>query len=121
MATTITETKGLSGNNVRLLQWTLGQGETGDWAEKSGWSDAQVEYQLTGTAPTSIAMQGSLEKGTPTVGQTLRDSFENTLSLAANTLRQIHEDCEQIRPVVTGGDGTTSVVIIVRLTRVGRG
>lgn len=121
MATTVTETKGLNKANVRLLQWTLGQGETGDWASRSGWSDAQVEYQITGTAPTSIAMQGSLQSGTPTVGQTLRDSFENTLSLATNTLRQIHEDCEQIRPVVTGGDGTTSVVIIVRLTRVGRG
>lgn len=122
MATTLTIVKGLDKGNTQLLQWlTLAQGETGDTAQCSGFSDKQFSFVITGTAPTSIVIEGTLETGSSPTFHTLRDSFENTLSLAANTLRQIHESCEQIRPRMTGGDGTTSVAVIIHIERVGRG
>lgn len=73
--------------------------------------------QLSGTAGVGGAgtIQGTLEPGTPIYG-TLHspDSVAWTFVAADvtnNVIKQVLEDCYQIRPLMTGGDGSTSVTI----------
>ena len=96
-----------SSDQCAIISWTLAAGETGDAVEHANLSDRTVEFGGTfGTA--TVEMRGSVA-GT-TYG-TLTEPQGNPLSKTAYAIEAIAEVTRYIRPVVTGGNGTTAIVV----------
>jgi hypothetical protein len=90
--------------------WTgLLQSETGDSVSMPGAADRTV--QAIGTfGGTSIAFQGSLEK-TPTNWFPLTDLQGNAITFTSAGGELVTEMTTHIRPVLTGGDGSTTITV----------
>lgn len=100
-------------NAVPAYQWTLSQaaGTTGTALGGPGFADRSVQVEVSGTAPTSVVIQGSNDGVN---WHTLHDPFSNQLSFTTfGQLAQVTEITMFIRPVYAGGDGTTSVVVTI--------
>lgn len=71
--------------------------------------------QITGTFGTggSVTMQGSNDDGV--TWATLTDPLGNNLTFTAAGMKQITELPQYIRPLVTAGDGTTSLNVYLHM------
>lgn len=114
---TVNETAVHEGGVVHIFTWTplTNVNVDGRWRYIASYTDASVEMFGTFGGAT-VGFQGSnAPRGTtPTVGITIRDTGKVILEFTVNDLRQILEGVSQIRPLLTGGDGTTSVTVRVR-------
>lgn len=84
----------------------------------------QVSGTPGGVDPVVIIQGTNVFTGTPAWG-TLTDASDNALSFAtadvtANKIETILQNCYQIRPNVTAGDGTTSVTVRLLISTIAR-
>jgi hypothetical protein len=92
--------------------WTpLLSGDTGSWMQLAGLPDRTLE--VTGTfGGAAVTMQGTnqVDPNTgPLSGSGLTDQGASAISLTAAGVKLIAEATRWVRPVVTGGDGSTSL------------
>jgi hypothetical protein len=110
---TITVPQGM--NNIKRVQWAaLANGETGDFIgpDLAPWSDRSV--QVAGTFGTSGSVQW--EGSNDGVNWALLNAPQGTsLTWTAAAIKQVLEGALYMRPRVTAGDGTTSLIITVQL------
>ena len=94
----------------RIATWTpLALNDDGSWVEFVQQADRSI--QVSGTfGGATVTIQGSNEPS-PTSGPTLTDLGGTSLSFTSAGLRSIAEGARQVRPVVTGGDGTTAITV----------
>lgn len=89
----------------------------GAWLMVGQYADISMHiYGTYGTA--TLVIQGSNEFGTPASPATLTDQSDNALSFTSasgNKVETIMQSALQIRPVVTGADGTTSLTVALKL------
>lgn len=107
------------GSSAERLIWTgLLNGDDG--TPYGGMLDAIRNIQITGTFGVggTVVLEGTLE-ATPTNYQTLNDLQGNALTFTSGTNRieQVQEGILTIRPRVTAGDGTTSLIVTVMQAR----
>jgi hypothetical protein len=106
----------------RHVAWTLAQGEAGDWIRYTEFADKSV--QVGGTfGGASVSIHGSNDLTSPTNTNVLRNPFtSDAITRIAASLDHIAEMPLWIRPVVTGGDGTTAIVVnlVIRRGRTGK-
>ena len=90
----------------------------GRWYFCGRYTDSSV--QISGTwGGATVVVQGTNEVGTPADPLTLtsaNDTDSLSFTGAGRRLRQILETVNQIRPLLSGGDGTTSLTVRVKLT-----
>jgi hypothetical protein len=97
--------------DVFLTVWgAMGQGDTAAPFEGSGAADRSVQIEGTFGAGGSIAIQGSNDGANY---RNLTNAMSgNTLSgLSSVGIVQVAEVTRYIKPVLSGGDNTTSVVV----------
>ncbi len=75
---------------------------------------ADISVQVLGTfgAGGTVAIEGC-NQATPATWATLNDPQGNALTVTGAKIEQILEMPRWIRPNVTGGDGTTSLTVVV--------
>jgi hypothetical protein len=100
------------------MQVTWSAMKAGDTARPlaySQWADRSVQAEGTFGAAT-VTLQGSNSGNTYVA---LSDPLGNTLSLTSAGIKQVMEVTGYVKPVLTGGDGTTSITItaVVRRTQ----
>jgi hypothetical protein len=110
------------GHQIMLVTWpSLASGETGvaffDVPKLAAFSDRSV--QISGTLGGGTVTIEGANSVAGTTFNTLNDPALNALTSLGATLKQILECSVQIRPRVTGGDGTTA--ISVGLLVIGKG
>ena len=73
------------------------------------------EVQVLGTfgAGGSVRIEGSLDGGTTWAA--LNDVQGNALNVAAAAIERVQESTARVRPLVTAGDGTTSLTVVMVL------
>jgi len=78
---------------------------------------ADKSVQVTGTfgAAGSVSIQGSNDGGTTFA--TMNDANGNALTFTSGAIKQITENPEQIQPIVTAGDGTTSLNVYLYMRK----
>jgi hypothetical protein len=122
MATRVKAKVTVLADGVRIIEWAgLLNTDDGEWSVVPFPGDKCVHAYGTFGAGGTVTIQGTNETGAPAQGQTLHDPAAAVLTLtdaAGARLKQCLESPYQIRPVVTAGDGTTSLT--VRLCVVGR-
>ena len=97
------------GNNVVTFTWAgITAGSTMKAVSGPGWVDRSIQVEGTFSAASTITAQGSNDS---TNFHTLHDPFSNLISFAAAGLTQIIEVTNNFKPVLTGGDGTTSLTV----------
>ena len=117
MATTYTvESVGRS-SSVLIVTWgALAQGETGDPISVGYLTDATV--QIYGTFTTaSIAIEGSNDTTSGTAQWDTLSEPDGTLisGITSRDIAQILESPHKYRPSVTGGNGSTVLVVKLKL------
>jgi hypothetical protein len=92
------------------VQWTgIQQGDTCDPYEGlSEFGDRSVQF--SGTFAATIALAGSNDGAN---FETLTDPLGVSISSTSADLKQIMEFTHSIKPVLTGGDGTTDIDVTV--------
>lgn len=102
-------------DKVDIVQWTgLLNADTGEPAELPGYADRTVQVTGTFGAGGTIIIEGSVD-GTNYV--VLTDPQGNAISKTAAFLEAISEAVRYIRPRVSAGDGTTSLVCSILFRR----
>jgi hypothetical protein len=99
--------------HVLIMEWaSLGVGDDGDWMLLSHYADKNVHvYGTFGGA--TVTLQGSNED-TPANPASLRDPDKVALALSSSApMEQVLENPLRVRPVVTGGAGTSLTVRLV--------
>ena len=94
-----------------IVEWLLGQGDDGTPFYGAKYNDKSVEISGTFAAGT-VAIQGSDRPLVTAVDDwnVLNDPQGNALTgVAAAKIEQLLENTARIRPVVTGGGGTTAI------------
>ena len=76
--------------------------------------DKTVQVQGTFGAGGTVVLQGTLDNVN---WFTLRDPSGNLLSFTSSNLRAILEATMSVRPLVTGGDGSTSLTVLVLIRK----
>ena len=108
---TVAKQPTIAWDKVDIVQWTgLLNGDDGGPAELPGYADRTVQVTGTFGAGGTIVIEGSVD-GINYV--TLTDPQGNALSKTAAFLEAISEAVRYIRPRVTAGDGTTSLVCTI--------
>jgi hypothetical protein len=99
---------------TNIFTWAaLAQGETGDLVEFPSYVDRT--FQVTGTfGGATVVFEGSNDGSTYF---TLSDPQGNQLSLTTAGLKQVEEITRYARPRVIGGDGTTSLAVVLLARR----
>ncbi len=93
---------------VVLVVWTgLLNGDDGAPVELPGYPDASVEFGGTFSTNGTILMEGS---NAGSAYATLTDPQGNNISKTAAGVEQIQELMRYLRPRVSNGDGSTSLV-----------
>lgn len=96
---------------VSTTTWTgLLNGDTGLPESPGRLSDRSVQVRGTFGAGGSVTIQGSNDNS---IWATLRDPAGVALTFTAADIKQILESVNYIRPNVTAGDGTTSIIVIL--------
>ena len=106
---------GNGNNNVKSVVWpTMVNGDTGNplGPDAALWSEQSV--QVTGTFGTggTVVIEGSNDGNN---WFTLNNWQGSALSFTTAGLKRIAEGCLYIRPHVTGGDGTTAIVVALMM------
>src|SRR3990170_6811827 len=97
----------------RILRttWTgLANGETGLVVDYPEWADRNIQVYGTFGAGGSIKIEGSNNNST---WATLTDMSGVALVFTAAGIRMVQENVMFVRPVITAGDGTTSLNIVI--------
>lgn len=111
MATTLTETQLTVG--AKLARWaSLVNLDNGDAFLAPDFPDKSVVVRGTFSGAT-VTLVGANVEGTPPAAawQTLNDPQGNALTFTSARIEQLLENPYQIRPQVTGGDGTTALLV----------
>lgn len=91
------------------VAWTLAQGDDGAPVSYAEFSDRSIAF--TGTfGGASVSLQGSNDLTSPTNWFALTDYQGNSISKSSSALEGVEEPTVWVRPLVTGGDGTTAIV-----------
>lgn len=111
--------KTLHNSNTKVVTFTdLKQGSTdagtGDAFGLEEWGDRAAQAIVTGTAPTRVDIEGSQNN---TNFARLRDVNDTDIDLKDGRIYAIQEVPLYTRAKVTGGDGTTNVVVIISASR----
>jgi len=111
----ITNLKAWGDRFVHLILWeTMGDDDTGRAIQMPGSSDRSV--QISGTFNTAtVVLQGSNDNVT---WFTLTDPQGNAISKTAGALEMISELTRYIRPVTSGGGGSTDIDVTVLVKKV---
>ena len=110
---------------VRIIKWTLlDLDDSGAPYFAPQYSSKVIQWTGTPGVGGAGKIQGSMEPGTPVWG-TLHnpqgaDASVVAADITANLIVQMLEDCYQIRPFMTGGDGTTNVTVYLMVTTTAR-
>lgn len=105
------------GDRTEIVTWAgLLNTDDGSPYERVDFPDRSVQVSGTFGTGGTVVIQGT---NNGTAWHTLTDPQGNALSFTAAGLEQVQELTRQIRPLVTGGDGTTNLVVTM-LTRGGR-
>lgn len=95
-------------SNVRLVTWTgLLNGDDGSPFEAYDFGDQSIQFGGTFGTGGTIVWEGSNDGVTYF---TLTDVQTTAISKTAAALEQVTEATRYVRPRVTGGDGSTSLV-----------
>lgn len=101
--------------NVDVVVWSgLLNGDDGQPLEAIDFSDASIQVGGTFGAGGTIVLEGSNDGVTYF---TLTDAQAAAISKSAAALEQLAEVCRYIKPHVTAGDGTTSLVATLYMRR----
>lgn len=91
--------------------WTdLANGQTGDSSSLSGFADKTVQVSGTFGVGGSVTIQGSNDGAN---WNTLTDPLGNDLIFTAAEIAVIAQNPLHVRPIVTAGDGTTAIDVVV--------
>jgi len=104
-----------AGYDVRLAAWAgLLNGDDGSPFGSSDYSDRSVQVTGTFGATGSVSIEGSND-GVNYVG--LTDPQGNAIAITEAKIEQVSELTRYIRPRVTAGDGTTTLVVTLLARR----
>src|SRR3990172_8359626 len=107
-----TDTTGwLRARQVKLVWSGLLNTDSGDWVDLGALSDKTMQVLGTFGVGGTLVIQGSNDGGT--TAATLTDEQGTALSFTAAGMKLILQNPEKIRPLVTGGDETTDLTVIV--------
>lgn len=112
MATTVTEQSHPHRGTVRIYEWNIEDGETGDPIVVPVHADVTVQMSGTFDGGT-VTLQGALDSGSSPVWATLTDPAGNDVSLTAAGIRTVMENTYKLRPTETGGGTSLAVKIVV--------
>lgn len=102
---------------IRVIKWTLANGDVGVGYEAPQYGSKAVQVSGTPGAGGALKIEGTLAPpGQTAVYGTVNKPAGTPLTFAAadvtaNALFEILEDCYIVRPSVTAGDGTTSIIV----------
>lgn len=100
---------------VKLVTWTgLLNGDDGSPAQWCDYADRCVQVSGTFGTGGSVTVQGSNDG---TTWATLVDPQGNNLTFTAAKIEQALELPRYVRPIVTAGDGTTSLTVTILMRR----
>ena len=106
------------GEAAWIVSWTgLLNGDTGSAYEMPSAADRSVEFTGTFGAGGSISLKGSNLTAGGTGSNILTDPQSNAITKTAAGLEQVQEITRYMWPHVTAGDGTTSLVATMLVTR----
>jgi hypothetical protein len=121
MATTTVRTGSISipvgpeGTLYPTLVWSsLDESDKGSWLQVPGLVDS---IGVTGTfGGASVALHGTnaASPADSDAGVALKDSAGVTIAITSAAIKQILEHPSYVKPVLTGGDGTTALEVVVR-------
>lgn len=98
----------INANKMAVLLWTLGNADTGVASDMFRWADRTV--QVSGTfGGATIVIEGSNDK---TTWFTLNDNAGLPLSFTAAGMKLMLENPIYVRPVSSGGTGTSVAISI---------
>ena len=105
-----------------IITWAgLGNGDTGSPYKAPNYPDKCVQVTSVFGVGGTIQIEGTNDTGGSPVYNVLKAPDSNTLGFPAAAIEQILENSFLIRPRVTAGDGSTSLVVKMVATTVGRG
>lgn len=102
-------------NNIKRVQWAaLVNGDAGDaiGPDLAAWSDRSIQVAGTFGASGNVLWEGSNDG---TNWATLNAPQGTALAWTAAAIKQVLEGALFMRPRVTAGDGTTSLIVTVQL------
>lgn len=100
-----------NGEKAHVVTWSaLANGDDGSAIELFGSSDRSIQVTGTFGAGGSVRLQGSNDGSN---WAALTDPQGNDLNITSAKIEAITEITRYIRPLVTAGDGTTSLVVTV--------
>ena len=115
----IKQPTGAQYDGISVYQWTLAAGDTAtplslpNNLERSIQIDANPSGGAWGGA--TVAIKGTLDPSLPF--QTLHDHTGVGLTASAAKIDYVAEAARLIRPEISGGDVTTSIVVLILLKR----
>lgn len=109
MATVIHTVPTRAGRRAQIILWEAltTTNLDGDWVETLMLSDMTVQVLGSFTGTPTLTMQGSNDGGTTAVTLTDPAAVDITFSAAGGS--QILENYGWVRPLLSGGDGTTDI------------
>lgn len=97
-----------------VTQWlAIPANDAGDAVEFSQYTDRSVQVTGTFGAGASVIIEGSNDGGN--TWATLTDPQGNPLTITSPKIEMVSEAVAQVRPRVSGGDGTTSLNVYLLL------
>jgi hypothetical protein len=115
---TYTEVPGHGDEQAWLVTWAaLANGDSGAPVELVGHADRSVQVEGTFGAGGSCRIQGSNDS---TNYRVLHDPAGTALNITAASCAQVLEQTRKMQPLVTAGDGTTSLTVSMLLRRTRR-
>ncbi len=104
-------------NSVRLVTWTgLLNGDDGSPFEFVDWADRAIQVSGTFGVGGTVLFEGSNDG---TTWATLADLSGTAISLSAAGIKQVGDSPLFVRPRVSAGDGSTSLVVTLCARRIG--
>jgi hypothetical protein len=97
-----------------IYTWTLASGDDGAPVGFPGSGDRTVQVEGTFGTGGTLLIEGTLNG---TSWYTLRDPSGVALSFSSANLKTVLEHVVSIRPRVNGGDGSTSITVIISVRR----
>ena len=98
-------------------QWALlANGDTGDWVSAAEWSGKTFQVSGTFGAGGSVSIQGSNDLN-PTNAAILSNWQGTALTATAAGFLTARDMPIWVRPIVTAGDGTTSILVTLAAHR----
>lgn len=118
-ARTRVDIPGSDQTKLAIYKWTgLDSDDSGDPVQVPHGADITVQVYGTFGAGGSLSIQGAAEIVSPTYA-ILNDSRGegNAMTFTAADIRQLQEAPVLLRPIVTAGDGTTSLTCLITVRR----